>query len=92
MPTPKKPGRGRFEIIAEPNWVDLVARAAKEMGHGSASAYARIAINKQLRADGYDPMAAPARPRGRPRKGSDQAGGTTAPAPETTPRPNRKGR
>jgi hypothetical protein len=92
MPTPKKPGRGRFEIIAEPDWVDLVARAAKEMGHGSASAYARIAINKQLRADGYDPTAAPARPRGRPRKGSDQTGGTTAPAPETTPRSKGKGR
>lgn len=67
MPTPKKPGRDRLELVAEPEWIDLVAQAAAA-SERSVSGYVRAAVNAQMKKDGFEPGAAPAKPRGRPKK------------------------
>ena len=65
MPTPKKPGRTRFEIVAEPEWIDLVARAAQAADR-TMSSYARVAITAQMERDGFTSIPEPAKPKGRP--------------------------
>jgi hypothetical protein len=53
--------------VAEPEWIDLVARAA-EAADRIMSSYARVAINAQLERDGFTAIPEPAKPKGRPPK------------------------
>lgn len=72
MPTPKQPGRKRLEIVAEPEWIDMVAAAA-EAADRSVSSYVRQAVNAQIARDGFRPPDVMARPRGRPARADDDA-------------------
>jgi hypothetical protein len=67
MSAKKQPGRRRFDIVAEPEWLDLVAVAAKATER-SVSGYIRLAVNAQLERDGFKPAVGASRPRGRPPK------------------------
>jgi hypothetical protein len=69
MPAPKKTGRKRLEIVAEPEWIDLVTEAAKKADR-SLSSYIRVAVNARLAEDGFASIQnrEPVKPRGRPRK------------------------
>ena len=64
----KKPGRRRLEIVAEPEWLDLVAQAA-EAADRTISSYIRAAVNVQMRKDGYSYDGTVVKPAQRPRKG-----------------------
>jgi hypothetical protein len=80
MPTPKKTGRRRLEIIAEPQWIDQVAAAAVAVDQ-SLSAYIRTAVNDRMRRDGMTYSGADSKPRGRPTKlESGGQSGDTEPA------------
>ena len=75
MPTKKKTGRRRLEIIAEPEWIDLLTDAAKDAGHASLSSYIRVTMNAQMRKQGFYPGEA-AKGRGRPKgENADSDGG-----------------
>jgi hypothetical protein len=69
MSAKKQPGRRRFDIVAEPEWLDMVAVAAKATER-SVSSYIRLAVKAQLERDGFKPAVGEARPRGRPPKPS----------------------
>lgn len=65
MPPEKKPGRRRLEIVAEPEWIDLVSEAATAADR-SVSSYIRTAVNAQMTKDGFSPNAGSVKSRGRP--------------------------
>jgi hypothetical protein len=69
MPAPKKSGRKRLEIVAEPEWIDLVTEAAKKADR-SLSSYIRVAVNAKLAEDGFTSIhnGEAVKPRGRPKK------------------------
>lgn len=50
MPTPRVPGRRRFEIVADAAWIDQLAQAARAADR-SLSSYSRQAISEQMRRD-----------------------------------------
>jgi hypothetical protein len=47
MPTPKKSGRRRIEIVAESDWIEDMTRAAKQADQ-SLSAFFRTAANQRV--------------------------------------------
>jgi hypothetical protein len=81
MPTPKQPGRKRLEIVAEPEWIDLVAAAAQAADR-SVSSYVRQALNAQMERDGFRPPDVVVKPRGRPAQDAGSSGHEAKPAPK----------
>ncbi len=62
----KRPGRRRLEIVAEPEWIDSVAAAARADDR-SLSSFIRMAVNERAARLGILLAAEDASPRGRPR-------------------------
>jgi len=54
MPRPKNPGRSRFDVVAEPWFIELITQAA-EKSQRSVAGYVRFALIEQLRKDGFNP-------------------------------------
>lgn len=63
--TAEKKVRRRLEIIATPDWIDLVSEAARRAGSVNVSAYVRDAVNARMVSEGYSFAPAEVR-RGRP--------------------------
>ena len=59
----------RFEIVAEPEFIESVRAAARASGGMSMSAYARLAMLEKMARDGHDKPGAVAKPAHRPKKG-----------------------
>ncbi len=85
MPRPKKSGRARLDVVAEPWFIDLITQAA-EKTERSVSGYVRYSIMEQLRRDGFTPtpttdalsdeLVKPVgRPKGKGKTGTRKGGG-----------------